>query len=74
MPVRNPRAVPPGEIQAAFSLVAPEVETHAAPDLEDAFRRARQHPEVILVAGSFFLVGEALARLTGQDPPEVSWQ
>ena len=74
VPVRNPRAAPPGEIQAAFTLVAPEVETHAAPSLEDAFRRARQHPEVVLVAGSFFLVGEALARLTGQEPPEVSWQ
>ena len=75
VPVRNPRAVPPGEIRDALALVAPGVETHLAVSLADAFDYARSYPaEVILVTGSFFLVGEALALLTGQEAPEVSWQ
>ncbi len=75
VPVRNPRAVPPGEIRDALALVAPELPTHVAASFLDAFDHARTHPaEVILVTGSFFLVGEALALLTGQPAPEESWQ
>ena len=74
-PVRNPRAVPPEQIRDAFALVAPEVPVHVAVSLPDALESARSHPDqVILVTGSFFLVGEALALLTGQETPEVSWQ
>ena len=74
VPVRNPRAAPPGEIQAAFASVAPGLETSVAASVEDALDRARGFPEVTLVTGSFFLVGEALALLTGRETPEVSWQ
>ena len=75
VPVRNPRAAPPGEIRDAFALVAPEVPADVAASLPDALDHARAFPaEVVLVAGSFFLVGEALALLTGQPAPEESWQ
>ncbi len=74
VPVRNPRAASPQEILGAMTLAAPGVLPHVAIGLEDAFEYARQFPEVILVTGSFFLVGEALALLTGQETPEVSWQ
>ena len=77
VPVRNPRAVSPEELCAALALVAPDGPTaHPMPTL-DAARElaARQFPaEPILVTGSFFLVGEALAHLTGQPAPEESWQ
>ena len=75
VPVRNPRSALPEEIQAAFALVAPELETVTAANVADAFAKADAHPrDVVLVAGSFFLVGEALALLTGEETPEVSWQ
>ncbi len=75
VPVRNPRAVPPAEIRDAFALVAPGLPTHVAASLPDAFEQAHGFPaEVVLVTGSFFLVGEALALLTGQPAPEESWQ
>ena len=74
VPVRNPRSVSVGEMLGAFTLVAPGVASQVAPGLEEAFEYARGFPEVVLVAGSFFLVGEALALLTGQQTPEVSWQ
>ena len=74
VPVRNPRALPPDEIRDALALVAPGLKMEAAASLADGLTQARRHPEPILVAGSFFLVGEALALLTGQQAPEVSWQ
>ncbi len=43
--------------------------------LRDAMADARRFPEPILIAGSLFLVGEALSLLTpGGEPLEASWQ
>ncbi len=74
VPVRSPRAAAPEEIRAAFALVAPELEVRAATTLAAALEQARVHLEPVLVAGSFFLVGEALALLTGQPAPAESAQ
>ena len=74
VPVRNPRAAAPDEIRDAFALVTPGLPADTAPTLAAALAAAEAFPEPILVAGSFFLVGEALALLTGQPPPEESWQ
>ncbi len=74
VPVRNPRAVSPGEIQDALALIAPDLPRSIAPSIAAALDSAGGFPEPILVSGSFFLVGEALALLTGQEAPEVSWQ
>ena len=75
VPVRSPRSASPEEIRDALALVAPGLETRVFPGLAEAAAVAREFPvEPILVAGSFFLVGEALAELTGQAPPMESAQ
>ncbi len=74
VPTRNPRAASPEELRDALAVVAPGVSVRAMPGLDAAMEHARTFPEPVLVAGSFFLVGEALARLTGQPLPEESWQ
>ena len=76
VPTRNPRAATPEELRDALALVTPSggPGARALPGLDAAFDAARAFPEPILVTGSFFLVGEALARLTGQPLPEESWQ
>ncbi len=74
VPVRSPRAAAPEEICAALALVAPGLEVRTAPSLGEALAEACEHPEPVLVAGSFFLVGETLALLTDQDVPLESAQ
>ena len=75
VPVRSPRAASPDELLAALAPVAPGTPARAVPEgLAAALEQARAWPEPILVAGSLFLVGEALALLTGGPAPEVSWQ
>ena len=75
VPTRSPRAASPDELLAALALAAPGTPARAVPaGVAAALEQARQWPEPILVTGSLFLVGEALAVLTGQDRPEVSWQ
>ena len=75
VPTRSPRAASPEELRDALVLVVPDGPgVRSAARLVDALDAARQFPEPILVTGSFFLVGEALARLTGQPVPEESWQ
>ena len=74
VPTRSPRAAGPEEIRDALALVDPGLPVETAPDLAGGLAAARLHPEPILVAGSFFLVGEALALLTGQPRPETSAQ
>ena len=71
----NPRALSADDLCGAVRPFAGGREVHAAASLADAIQRAREHPEPILIAGSLFLVGEALALLTpGSEPLEVSWQ
>ena len=50
------------------------LEAHAAGDLAAALARAERHKERILITGSLFLAGEALAYLTGQPPPVPTTQ
>lgn len=71
-PVRSPRA---GSIDEVLTLArATGVPCVGAPDLASALARARETGETILVTGSLFLVGEALAHLRHGAPPEMSWQ
>ena len=76
VPVRNPRSSSPAELCDALALVATRggPGARAMPSLVEALEAARSFPEPVLVTGSFFLVGETLARLTDQPIPEESWQ
>lgn len=75
VPVRSPRATPPDELLVALAHASPGIGARAVPEgVADALEQARAWPEPILVTGSLFLVGEALAVLTGEHTPEVSWQ
>ena len=74
VPARNPRTLAPEELCAVLNQVAPGAPAQAALDFPAALQIARSSPEPILVAGSLFLVGEALAFLTGSAAPEMSRQ
>jgi dihydrofolate synthase/folylpolyglutamate synthase len=74
VPTRSPRTAAPAELLAALAHAAPGIPARAAEDVSAALAEARGLREPILVTGSLFLVGEALAALTGQDGPEASWQ
>ncbi len=74
VPTRSPRAASPEELRDALAIVTPGASVRAMPGLDAALEHAPTFPEPVLVTGSFFLVGEALARLTGQPLPEESWQ
>ena len=62
------------EICSAIRDAKPELDCTEAPDLATALERARQSEDPILIAGSLFLVGEALAILSPQPAYEVSAQ
>ena len=68
---RNPRA---HSAESLCAIVANHAPCEAMPSLAAALERAREFPEPILIAGSLYLVGEALALLHGDEPPEPSWQ
>ena len=74
VPTRSPRSTPPEELLATLAHAAPGVPARAANDVPAALADARQGGGPVLVTGSLFLVGEALALLTGQSAPEASWQ
>ena len=74
VPVRSPRSATLEEVAGALAQVASETPTLMMSSLTGALELARAYPEPVLVAGSFFLVGEALAALTGQDAPIESAQ
>lgn len=61
-PVDTPRAVPTAELVAALPEGVPAMEFT---DFKSAFAAATGFGEVVLVAGSLFLVGEAKALLEG---------
>ncbi len=71
----SPRALPADDLRAVIQPIAAHTVIQAEKSLSGALRCARAHPEPALVAGSLFLVGEALALLTpGSENLEVSWQ
>jgi dihydrofolate synthase/folylpolyglutamate synthase len=78
VPVQNPRSLSAEQLRPMIERVAEGAAILDAPDLASAIglgrARARQCAEPILIAGSLFLVGEALALLTGEPAPRVSAQ
>ena len=75
VPVRSPRTTSPEELLANLAHAAPGIGARAVPEgVAAALATARAWPEPILVTGSLFLVGEALATLRGEQAPEASWQ
>jgi dihydrofolate synthase/folylpolyglutamate synthase len=72
--VRNTRSAPAAEIVEAILDLAPCCESFVAESLDDALDLAEDHPERILITGSLFLVGEALALLQGERELEASLQ
>ena len=70
VPVRNPRSLDPGHL-VALGLEG-GVRSDAAASLADAIARAVQAgARRIVVAGSLFLAGEAVAHLTGRSLEEI---
>jgi dihydrofolate synthase/folylpolyglutamate synthase len=68
---RNPRAHSAESLRAVLAEFAP---AEAIGSLAEALDRAREFPEPILICGSLYLVGEALALFGGEKPPEETWQ
>lgn len=73
-PTRNPRSATPEELASIWDATAPTVPCRMAPDTATALSAAQRNGGPILVAGSLFLVGEALAILQGTLPPRASSQ
>ena len=61
--VQNPRSTSAPELAAVMRGVAPELEVRECATLNDALAAAAAHAEFGLIAGSLFLVGEALVAL-----------
>lgn len=74
LPVQNPRSATPQEICRAIGEVAPRQECIAVRDLPAALRIAESMGRRILITGSLFLVGEALAHFQAAEMREVSAQ
>lgn len=68
----NPRSCPEDELRAMADAAG--FATIHATSLTDALRRLSSLDGPVLITGSLFLVGEALARLRGQSRPRVSVQ
>ena len=65
--IRTERALPPVDLAAALSHVAPSLPCSIALEFGTALETARSYPEPILITGSLHFAGEALATLGG-DP------
>ncbi len=74
LPVQNPRSATPQEICRAIGEVAPRQECIAVRDLPAALRIAESMGRRMLITGSLFLVGEALAHFQAAEVREVSAQ
>jgi dihydrofolate synthase/folylpolyglutamate synthase len=74
VPVRSERTSTVEDLQQHFQSLAPGIPCAVAPDIGHALRLARQNGEKILVTGSLFLVGEALAHLENLPQPLNSAQ
>jgi dihydrofolate synthase / folylpolyglutamate synthase len=74
-PVRSPRTSSVEEVREMVHAARADIECTIAADLASALGAAKAKPHRILVAGSLFLVGEALALLEhGGRLPEMSAQ
>lgn len=74
VPVNNPRSSTPAEVCEFVRQAMPDLSCTEAANLEAGLEQARAYPEPILVAGSLFLVGEALTLFSQQPAYEVSAQ
>jgi dihydrofolate synthase/folylpolyglutamate synthase len=74
LPVQNPRSATPQEVCRAIGQVAPRQECIAVRDLPAALRIAESMGRRVLITGSLFLVGEALAHFQMGGAVEVSAQ
>jgi len=74
VPMANPRSATSLEVCRAFGQVAPRQECMAIRDLPRAIRLAQGMERQVLITGSLFLVGEALAYFEKVVPPEASAQ
>jgi dihydrofolate synthase/folylpolyglutamate synthase len=72
--VRNTRSASAEDVLAAILELGPCCESFAAENLDDALDIAEGCTERILITGSLFLVGEALALLQGERELEASLQ
>jgi dihydrofolate synthase/folylpolyglutamate synthase len=60
----SPRAIPPHELGALVSTIAPGVDVEVSDDPDAAIRTAARHGAPVVVAGSLYLVGEVRARVS----------
>lgn len=74
VPVRNPRSETAEKVCAALWRSDPDLACGVGPDVAEAIEAADDYEERVLLAGSLFLVAEALACLTGRAPVELSAQ
>lgn len=78
VPVRNPRSATPEALAAVFHREVPEARPTLAGSLEEALATARaralEQERPILITGSFFLIGQAMALLEGGELEPVSRQ
>jgi dihydrofolate synthase/folylpolyglutamate synthase len=72
--VRNTRSAAAAEVLATILELEPSSESLSAETFEDALDMAEDFPERILITGSLFLVGGALALLQGERELEASLQ
>lgn len=68
------RSLDPGALVSVVREVHPGIPVEAAPDLSSALGAAGEHGDLIVIAGSLFLVGEARTALMGvaADPIALS--
>ena len=75
VPVRSHRSSHPDEVVQILSALNPAVHCKTAPDLAHALEFAKKIRHKILISGSLFLVGEALALLDPKSAlPEIGSQ
>lgn len=73
VPVQSPRTTAPEDLARLIGTLSP-IECATAPSVAAALEAAAAHPEPALVAGSLFLVGEALSFCQHQPPPKPTAQ
>lgn len=74
VPVRSHRSSAPEDIVQILRTLDPSVHCKTAPDLAHAFEMIKKMPHKILVTGSLFLAGEALAYFETGSQPEIGSQ
>lgn len=72
VPVNSLRTCPPETLQEIANSIDPDIPCTVAPSVRSALSVLPEGR--VLIAGSLFLVGEALAHLTGASPPHPSVQ